>query len=358
MENDQREIANSDGNWPQFHGNQAQNGAVSGSLPRQLSLVWRFKAEDEIKSSPAIVDGRVYIGSADERVYALELKTGKQIWSATLDDMVEAPPTVVDGGVYVGSLSGTLYALDTETGSQRWTFNAGGKIVGGANWFKDTEDRLRILIGSHDAFLYCVDGESGKSLWAYETGNYVNGSPAVGDGRCAFGGCDAVIHILSLPDGSKAAEVDSGAYIAASAAIYGEYVYIGNYEGELLKAPLSGGEPIWRYAIDGDPFVGSPAVTDDVVVIGGGDMRVHAIDSRTGKARWTYTALDAVDSSPAIVGDKVVVGSSDGRLYLLDLAEGKMLWSYETGRPITSSPAVADGMVVVGCDDGMVYCFK
>ena len=351
-------MANPGGKWAQFHGNQAQSGVVSGHLPEQLSLVWRFKTEDEIKSSPAIVKGRVYIGSSDENVYALDLQTGKQLWSATLDDMVEAPPTVVDGGVYIGSLAGTLYALDAETGSRRWTFNTGGKIVGGANWFKDQEDRLRILIGSHDAFLYCVDARTGESLWAYETGNYVNGSPAVGAGRCAFGGCDAVIHILSIADGSKTGEVDTGAYIAASAAIHGNHIYVGNYEGVLLKAAIAGGEAVWRYTIDGSPFVASPAVTDEVVVIGGGDMRVHGIDNRTGKTRWTYTTLGAVDSSPVIVGDKVVVGSDDGRLYLLRLTDGKMLWSYETGQSITSSPAVADGMVVVGCDDGMVYCFK
>lgn len=351
-------VANPGGNWPQFHGDQAQSGVVSGRLPEQLSLVWRFKAGDEIKSSPAIVDGRVYIGSSDEHVYALDLQTGKQIWSATLDDMVEASPTVVDGGVYIGSLAGTLYALDAGTGSRRWTFSTGGKIVGGANWFKDPEGRLRILIGSHDAFLYGVDARTGESLWAYETGNYVNGSPAVGSGRCAFGGCDAVIHILSIADGSKVGEVDTGAYIAASTAIHGDHVYVANYNGELLKAPLAGGKVVWRYTIDGAPFISSPAVTDEVVVIGGGDMRVHCVDNRTGKARWTYTTLGAVDSSPVIVGDKVLVGSDDGLLYLLRLADGKKLWSYETGQSITSSPAVADGMVVIGCDDGMVYCFK
>ena len=87
-------------------------------------------------------------------------------------------------------------------------------------------------------------------------------------------------------------------------------------------------------------------------------MKVHCIDIKTGKARWTYTTLDAVNSSPVIVSDRILAGSDDGRLYMLNLADGKLLWSYETGRSITSSPAVSNGMVVAGCDDGMVYCFK
>lgn len=353
-----RVVANAGGDWPQFHGNQAQNGFVSGDLPEQLSLVWRFKADGEIKSSPAIENNLVYIGSSDKHIYALDLQTGKKAWSRILDDMIEASPTLVDNGVYIGTLAGTLYALDAKSGATRWTFNTGSKLVGGANWFRDSEDRLFILTGSYDSYIYCMDARTGKSVWTYGTGNYINGSPAVDGGYCAFGGCDAVIHVLSLEDGAKAGEIDTGAYIAGSAAIRGDHVYVGNYYGELLKASLTTGDVVWRYSIDNGSFISSPAVTDEAVVIGGEDMRVHCVDNLTGKARWTYTTLGAVDSSPVIAGDKVVIGSDDGRLYMLDLADGRLLWSYETGRSITSSPAVADGMVVVGCDDGMVYCFR
>ena len=355
---DRQTVANPGGDWPQFHGNQAQSGFVPGHLPEQLSLVWRFKAGGQVKSSPAIADGRVYIGSSDKHVYALDLKTGKQIWSAILDGMVEGSPCLVDNVVYIGTLAGTFYALDAGSGSKRWTFSTGYKLVGGANWFKDSENRLRILIGSYDASIYCIDAQTGKSVWTYKTGNYINGSPAVDGGYCVFGGCDAVIHLLSVADGAKAGEIKTDAYIAGSTAVLGNHVYVGNYNGELLKASLPAGEIVWLYSTDGRPFVSSPAVTDDVVVIGGGDMRVHCVDNRTGKARWTYTSLGAVDSSPVIAGDKVVVCSDDGRLYMLSLADGRLIWSYEIGRSITSSPAVADGMVVVGCDDGTVYCFK
>jgi len=355
---DRQTVANPGGRWPQFHGDQAQSGFVSGHLPDKLSLVWRFKAGDEVKSSLAIADGRVYIGSSDKNVYALSVKTGKQLWSAPLDDIVEASPSVVDNAVYIGTLAGTLYALDAGSGSSRWTFSTGGKLAGGANWFRDSENRLRILIGSYDASIYCIDAQTGKSVWTYKTGNYINGSPALYGGYCVFGGCDAVIHLLSIADGAKAGEIDTGAYIAGSAAVRGNHAYVGNYNGELLKASLTAGEIIWRYSTDGDPFISSPAVTDEVVVIGGEDMRVHCVDNRTGKARWTYTTLGAVDSSPVIAGDKVIAGSDDGRLYMLSLTDGKLIWSYEIGRSITSSPAVADGMVMIGCDDGMVYCFR
>ena len=350
--------ANPGGSWPQFHGNQAQSGYATGELPDRLTVVWRFKAADEVKSSPAVVNGIVYVGSSDKHIYAIDLKTGKQVWSKVLDDEIEASPTVIDNVVYIGTLAGTFYALNTESGAEQWKFGTGNKIIGGANWFRDKENHLNILVGSYDSILYCLDAGTGKPLWKYATGNFINGSPAVNDKYCAFGGCDAVIHIINISDGTKSGEIDTGAYIAGSAAIRGDYVYVGNYDGEVLKASLSTHEVVWRYRIAKGPFVSSPAVTDDAVVTGGGDMNVHCIDIKTGKARWTYTTLDAVDSSPVIVGDRVLAGSEDGRLYMLNLPDGKLVWSYETGPSITSSPAVSNGMIVLGCDDGTVYCFK
>lgn len=350
--------ANPGGDWPQFHGNQAQTGSVSGRLPDKLALAWRFAAGAEVKSSPAVFNGRVYVASSDKHVYSLDLQTGEQVWSRLLDDEIEAPPTVIDHRVFIGTLAGTLYALDAESGEQQWTFRTDGKLVGGVNWFKNSENRFYILAGSYDSMLYCINAQSGKPLWTYQSGNYINGSPAVDNVDVVFGGCDAIVHILSLFDGTLKGMVDSGAYIAGSAAIMEKHAYVANYGGELLKASMVSQKVVWRYSPGKKPFVSSPAVTDGFVVIGSGDMRIHCIDSRTGDARWTYTTLDAVNSSPVIAGDKVVAGSDDGRLYLLSLADGRLLWSYETGRSITSSPAVAAGMIITGCDDGRVYCFK
>lgn len=350
--------ANPGGDWPQFHGNQAQSGYVPGELPDRLEPVWRFNTGAPVKSSPAIVKGRVYAGSSDQHLYAIEADTGKQAWAKLLDDEIEASPAVIDNTVYVGTLKGTLYALDADSGAEKWKFSTGDKITGGVNWFKDSNGQLHLLVGSYDAILYCMNARTGSPAWTYETGNYINGSPAVGEKYCVFGGCDAVIHLLSLADGTKAGEIDTEVYIAASAALDQNSVYIGNYDGELIRASLSDQKTLWRYQADKGPFISSPAVTSDVVVIGGGDMNVHCIDSKTGKGRWTYKTLNAVDSSLVIVSDRVLAAGQDGRLYLLNLADGELIWSYETGRSITSSPAVSDGMVVVGCDDGRIYCFR
>lgn len=346
------------GDWPMFHDGQNLRGMAPGTLADSLTLLWKFKTDAEVKSSPAISEGRVFIGSSDKNVYALDLRTGSGLWSYKTGDSVEAAPCVLDGRVFVGSADNWLYALDAGTGELKWKYETEGQILGAANWTQSSDGLgTWILVGSYDNKLHCVDASSGKQVWAYETDNYVNGSPAVDDGRCAFGGCDAIIHVVSLADGSKVSEIDSGSYIAASAAFLDGEIYVGNYENVFLKVDVKAAMIVWKYDKSDAPFFSSPAVGEEIIVFGGRDNHVHCVRRDDGRQIWTFKTLGEVNSSPAICGDKVVVGSDDGRLYMLRLADGKQLWSYEIGQPVTSSPAVAGGLVVVGCDDGYVYAF-
>ena len=84
---------------------------------------------------------------------------------------------------------------------------------------------------------------------------------------------------------------------------------------------------------------------------------VHALDAKTGKARWTYMTRARIDSSPAIAGGRVYVGSNDGRFYALDLASGKVVWQHDEGAALTASPALANGRIVVGSTEGRLLCF-
>jgi len=371
-----------------FHGGQGLLGRAEGHLAESLALLWKFKTGAAVKSSAAVSGGRVFIGSCDTHVYALDLGTGEKLWSYKTGDDVEAAPCVVEGRVFVGSADDHLYALDAVTGELQWKYKTGGQILGSANWTRAPDGQSTwILVGSYDNKVHCVEAGTGRLVWAYETGNYINGSPAVADGQCVFGGCDAIIHVVALTDGTKTMEIDSGSYIAASAAFVEGQVYVGNYGNVFLRAdlnksgagspPVANGENqgqdgpathgqdahatpsqvVWQYAQSDAPFFSSPAVGAQYVVLGGRDRHVHCVRRDNGEKVWTFKTLGEVNSSPALSGDKVVVGSDDGRLYLLTLADGKQLWSYEMGQPVTSSPAVAGGIVVVGCDDGYVYAF-
>ena len=59
--------------WPIFRGNPLQTGVAGSSLPDKLIVRWKFKVKDAIEGTAAIVDGTVFVGSADRRLRAFRL---------------------------------------------------------------------------------------------------------------------------------------------------------------------------------------------------------------------------------------------------------------------------------------------
>ena len=103
---------------------------------------------------------------------------------------------------------------------------------------------------------------------------------------------------------------------------------------------------VWKYEPPqrGATFRSSAAVTPEILVVGSQDKLVHALNPKTGQAKWTFPTRGRVDGSPVIVGNRVFVGSADGRLYVLELQSGKELWRFEAVAPSPArrpSPRVA-----------------
>ncbi|HYE33302.1 MAG TPA: PQQ-binding-like beta-propeller repeat protein [Methylomirabilota bacterium] len=341
-----------------FRGNPGLTGFTGATLPNTLSLSWSFKTGGPVKSSPAIVGDRVYIGSDDGHLYALNTKDGTKAWAFKTEGPIESSPLVLDGRVYFGSADGALYAVDAKSGQLAWKTMTGDKILGAPNWVAGADKKSKsIVVGSYDYRLYSMDAGTGKTNWSYETGNYINGAPAVSEGVTVFGGCDALLHVISLEKGEKVKEIEAGAYMAGSGALDKKRFYIGHYDNEFLSADLDKGEISWKYRDRNFPYFSSPALTADRVVFGGRDKQVHCINRADGKQVWTFATRGKVDSSPVIAQDKVVVGSEDGRLYMIGLKDGAELWNYDLGQAVTSSPGVINNLVVVGSEDGNVHAF-
>src|SRR2546423_60069 len=117
--------------WPMFRGGPALLGLASGSLPGKLDLLWSFKTGGPVKSSAAIDQERVFIGSQDGNVYAFDFANGKQLWAFKTGSPVDSSPLVLKGKVFVGSSDGSLYALEAAAGKLAWKYETGDKILGG-----------------------------------------------------------------------------------------------------------------------------------------------------------------------------------------------------------------------------------
>ena len=79
--------------------------------------LWEFRTWDDARSSPAIgSDGTVYVGSNDNKLYAINGKSGVKLWEFETGNAVDSSPAIgPDGTVYVGSENKKLYAIKTDS---------------------------------------------------------------------------------------------------------------------------------------------------------------------------------------------------------------------------------------------------
>ena len=107
------------------------------------------------------------------------------------------------------------------------------------------------------------------------------------------------------------------------------------------------------------PFHASAAVTDELVLVGGHDKAMHAIDRLSGKRRWHFATRARIESSAASVGDRVFFGSGDGNIYGLKLTDGSEVWKFNAGKPVNAGIAIGEGCMVIGEDsqNGRLRCF-
>jgi outer membrane protein assembly factor BamB len=353
----------------EFRSDPANTGVYNDGGRRAVpSLLWTCQTGGRVTSSPAVVDGTVYVGSQDRNLYALDAETGAVLWKYdTLErnDPVSSSPAVANGVVYIGGMKTKLHAVDAYSGDLLWKYRlpirttVRSSISSSPAVFGGT-----VYIGNMDGVVYAFDEVSGRLLWTYSTPdspydlNRIFSSPAVSDGRVFVLTYGGDLFALDATSGALLWEAGAGddAGLYASPAVSDGIVYAGSGSGRPFCAlDAATGTLLWEYPA-GKTAYSSPAVENEAVYVGSNDNNnVYALDAATGELLWNFTAGDAILSSPAVAGNVVYAGSYDGNLYALDSATGSLLWNYTAGDAILSSPAVAGGIVYFGCNDGSVY---
>ena len=351
--------------WTSFRHDLAQTGVSTSPLPSELELLWEVSLGDQILATAAIAGDYVYVPCLSGELVCLERKTGAKVWAYKTVEVVaknafapgfKSSPTVAGDSIYLGDEEGVFHAIDRKTGKGRWKFTTGGEIYSSAAVLDG-----RVIFGSYDNRLYCLNENDGTLAWKYETQGYVHCAPAVVDGVTFIAGCDEHLRVIDIKTGEQKLEMPLQTYLIASPAVVGDMLYVGTFASEVVAVDWKKSNVVWRYSAGESehPFHSSAAVTDQLVVVGGRDKLVHAINRSTGQKAWTFPTRGKIDSSPVIVGDRVFIGSGDGNLYALGLADGKELWKFNAGKTISAGPAVGEGVLVVGSEsrDGKVYCF-
>jgi quinohemoprotein ethanol dehydrogenase len=316
----------------------------------QLGLAWYadFNIARGQESTPLIVDGVIYVTTAWSNVRAFDAATGEPLWEFDSEvprdwgvraccDVVNRGAALWNGKVYVGTIDGRMIAIDAATGTKVWetdtliTRELSYTITGAPRIIKG-----KVIIGNGGAeygvrgYVTAMDTETGEILWRFYT---VPGNPADGFENDTM---------------RMAADTWNGEWwaLGGGGTVWDSMAY--DPELDLLYIGTGNGSP-WNQAIR-SPGGGDNLFLSSIVALDPDDGAYVWHYQTTPGETWDYTATQPimVATLPIDGVDRRVVmqAPKNGFFYVLDAATGSFIsaepfatvnWAFsidqETGRP-------------------------
>jgi outer membrane protein assembly factor BamB/tRNA A-37 threonylcarbamoyl transferase component Bud32 len=324
---------------------------ITSALPISsggVKPLWSFKCEDEIRGTPALSQGNLFIGCYDNNLYALNAADGQFQWKYPTDGGIVSRPVVFDNNVFFCSEDQRLHVIGTRTGKVVWTYYTEGKIYSSPRVADG-----HVFFGSEDQDLHAVNVNSGRAVWKFSTDGPIHSTPLVANEMIYFGTETGSFYALDFR-GSLKWRFQAKRSITSSPVMKGQAIYVASLDGTLYALDAKSGWAIWKFRL-GRGSISSPVIADDFIFIGAADGFIYCVDIRTAKEVWRFKTENQVSSSPAVYKDSVYCGSVDGSMYCLEYRTGRLRWKFESKSPITGSPVVFDDIVYFGSTDHHVY---
>jgi PQQ-dependent dehydrogenase (methanol/ethanol family) len=153
---------------------------------KRLHAAWIFQTEvkESLETSPIVVNGVMYVTTSFSHVYALNAQTGEELWHykhamGPITTYCCGPNNrgvaVGEDKVYLGTLDAKLVALDVKTGNKLWQSDVGDPEAGYSETMAPTVAKGKVLIGTNGGeygirgFVKAYDAKDGKLIWTFNT---------------------------------------------------------------------------------------------------------------------------------------------------------------------------------------------
>jgi alcohol dehydrogenase (cytochrome c) len=184
--------ADGDGNnFLHTNGNYAQtryypSKQINVDNVRDLRPEWIFQTEivESLETTPIVVNGTMYVTTSFNHAYALDARTGEEIWHykhkmGPITTYCCGPNNrgvAVSGDrVFMGTLDAKMVALDSKTGKLLWETELADAELGYSETMAPTVVDNMVLIGTNGGeygirgFVKALDTQTGEILWTFHT---------------------------------------------------------------------------------------------------------------------------------------------------------------------------------------------
>jgi outer membrane protein assembly factor BamB len=217
-------------------------------------IIWKKTLPDRAESSPVVVDGSVYFGCEDGKLYSVSTVNGNVRWATQLGGPVKAAPAYSDGKLYVGDYGGDMNAVEAKTGKLIWQTGSLGTGVSGGEFYSTPAVAFgRVYAGNNDDRVYSFDTSDGELAWTYSTGGYAYSAPAVATTKHSpptvyIGSFDGNIYALNAKNGSVRWSRSTGGQVVGSLSAIGEIVYVAEFTHQTTVGyMMHSGKKVFEY---------------------------------------------------------------------------------------------------------------
>ena len=137
-------LASRAADWPQFMRSSDHRGdAVAEALRLPLGLATCVQLDDAVTTSPAVVDGCVYVVDQMGTAYCIDPAANRVLWRSAPDGeracgSNTSSACVANSRVYYGTTAGRVHVLDSADGKVRKSIEIGWSVTGSLTWANDS----------------------------------------------------------------------------------------------------------------------------------------------------------------------------------------------------------------------------
>jgi len=247
------------------------------------ALRWQLDVHEELTTTPAVSEGRVFVMTSEQSVTAVDGKTGKSLWKFHRDApggftiRGDASPRVAHGSVYVAFADGTVAALAPDNGSAKWTrqISGAGEYLD-VDWVDAPEIDKRVYAASAKVGVVALDAATGETAWTY-----------------ALAGANHV-----LVEGARV---------------------LGGGRGMLVALDRATGKELWKLELPKGRYPTQPVAMNGIVLVAEDRGPLMGVDLETGEARGAFDPGSGFSQPVFALPGVAYVISNGGSLFSLGL---------------------------------------
>ena len=331
---------------------------------------------------PKVAYGKLYSASREGDVIAFELEKGDEVWSTDLSDIKgergffdNRHSALLNGGpitginkVFIGSENGDVFALNAETGILDWQGKVKGEVIAAP-----AIDAGILVVNSASGVIKAFNASNGQDEWVIEqevpalTLRGVS-APAISSGGVVVGSADGTLSVYILENGQQGWTAEVGEAVGStqlervidvdsSPLIFGDKIYSISVKGHLTAIDLRSGRMLWERQYSSYHDL---AISGNTIFLTDIKGHVYAVDRQNGFEKWSQLSLtNRGVTGAAVVGNYIVVGDFEGYLHFIDQTTGDIVARHEVDSSgLNISPTVHEDIIYAQSRNGDLQAIK